>query len=189
VADLFWIPLGAGTPVVRWSGWLFEAVTAWWQRRPRRRLFHAALVVVVDDVRYTVEQAPVPDDHGDRRGVVASGPVGMRWLGRWRVFRYEVRRWPGGAIPDLGAAVGGPIRVTDEPTAARRILEVLAEVPTPVWGRDEQHAGEMWNSNSVIAWTLTRAGMDLDRIACVAGGRAPGWQAGLVVARRPPMRI
>ena len=37
---------------------------------------------------------------------------------------------------------------------ARRILDLVAEVPTPVWGRDELRTGEMWNSNSVIAWLI-----------------------------------
>jgi hypothetical protein len=55
-------------------------------------------------------------------------------------------------------------------------------VPTPVWGRDEFGAGEMWNSNSVTAWLLARAGIDTTDLAPPNGGRAPGWNAGLVVA-------
>jgi hypothetical protein len=43
----------------------------------------------------------------------------------------------------------------------------------------------MWNSNSVIAWLIARSGMDTDSIHPPKAGRAPGWQAGLVVARRP----
>jgi hypothetical protein len=42
----------------------------------------------------------------------------------------------------------------------------------------------MWNSNSVIAWVIARSGIDVGSIQPPAGGRAPGWQAGLVVARR-----
>jgi hypothetical protein len=42
----------------------------------------------------------------------------------------------------------------------------------------------MWNSNSVIAWVISRSGMDTESIQPPAGGRPPGWQAGLVVARR-----
>ncbi len=62
---------------------------------------------------------------------------------------------------------------------------VLArEVPTPVWGRDELATGEMWNSNSVIAWVIARSGIDTESLRPPAGGRAPGWQAGLVAARR-----
>jgi hypothetical protein len=64
------------------------------------------------------------------------------------------------------------------------VLEVVPQVPTPVWGRDELETGEMWNSNSVIAWVVTCSGIDSGSIQPPAGGRAPGWQAGLAVARR-----
>ena len=64
------------------------------------------------------------------------------------------------------------------------MLDVVAQVPTPVWGRDELGTGEMWNSNSVIAWVIARSGIDTASIQPPTGGRAPGWQAGLVVARR-----
>ena len=42
------------------------------------------------------------------------------------------------------------------------------------WGRDELHAGEMWNSNSLIAWLLARSGHHPDAIEMPARGRAPG---------------
>jgi hypothetical protein len=42
----------------------------------------------------------------------------------------------------------------------------------------------MWNSNSVIAWLLDRSGLPTDTIHPPAGGRAPGWEAGLITARR-----
>jgi hypothetical protein len=57
-------------------------------------------------------------------------------------------------------------------------------VPTPVWGRDELRAGEMWNSNSLISWLIARSGLEVEAVHPPAGGRAPGWGAGLVVARR-----
>jgi hypothetical protein len=66
------------------------------------------------------------------------------------------------------------------------VLDLTAEVPTPVWGRDELHAGEWWNSNSVIAWLIATAGLDADDLHPPLHGRAPGWDAGLVVARRGP---
>ena len=132
-----------------------------------------------------IEQAPVPDSHGERRGVVAVGPVGMLWAGRFRIFRYEVRRWPGGRIPDLAQAVGGPVRVSDDPALARRLLEVLPGIPTPVWGRDELGTGEMWNSNAVIAWTHRIVAVPIRRCSVhLQPGRAPGWNAGIAVARR-----
>ena len=154
--DLYWIPLGAGAYVVRISGKLFEAATALVARRPRCDLYHSALVISVPEGHFVIEQAPIPDLHGERRGVVAEGPVGMRWLGRFRVFRYEIRRWRGGSIPDINQAIGSPVRVTDDVEVAERILETLPSIPTPVWGRDELGAGEMWNSNSVVTWVLAR---------------------------------
>jgi hypothetical protein len=38
----------------------------------------------------------------------------------------------------------------------------VPDAPRPVWGRDELGAGEMWDSNSVIAWLLLRSGVDTD---------------------------
>ena len=114
--------------------------------------------------------------------MVATGPVGSRHAGRWRLFRYEVRWWRGGSIPDLGEAVGGPRRLSRDPAVARRLLDLAATVPTPVWGRDELHAGEMWNSNSVTAWLIARAGLPTVDLRPPPGGRAPGWDAGLAAA-------
>jgi hypothetical protein len=101
-----------------------------------------------------------------------------------RLFRYEVRCWRGGAIPDLGAAVGGARRLTDDPLVARGIVDAVATVPTPVWGRDELRAGEMWNSNSVVAWLIATVGLATKQLGPPAGGRAPGWASGLAVAAR-----
>jgi hypothetical protein len=61
---------------------------------------------------------------------------------------------------------------------------VVPQVPTPVWGRDELGTGEMWNSNSVIAWVIARSGIDAESIQPPQGGRAPGWHAGVLVANR-----
>jgi hypothetical protein len=182
--DLLWIPLGAGAHVVRFSGRVFEAISALVQRRPRRALDHSALVVVVPSGQYVVEMTPVVDGNGRDRGVVSEGAVGLRWAGRWRLFRYEIRCWCDGVIPDADAARWSPARITDDPDRAQRILELAASVPTPVWGRDDLHAGEMWNSNSVTAWLLARGGIDAAEIPLPPDGSAPGWDAGLVVAAR-----
>lgn len=53
-----------------------------------------------------------------------------------------------------------------------------------VWGRDELRAGEMWTSNSVVAWVLAGAGLAAG-VALPHHGRAPGWDAGLRVAAQP----
>ena len=178
--DLYWIPLGAGGHFVRFNGRVFEAIVAARRHRPRCDLYHAALVVELDGGRYTIELAPSPDADEASRGVVATGAVGSRLLGWSRLFRYEVRCWRGGSIPDLAEAVGGPRRLTSDPAVARRLLGLVASVPTPVWGRDERRAGEMWNSNSMIAWLIEAAGLPTQ--APPRGGRAPGWAAGLAVA-------
>ena len=182
--DLYWLPLGAGGRSVRLNGRAFEAVAARLERRAPCDLYHAALEVRVPEGRFVIEQAPIPDRNRRARGVVAEVAVGSRLAGRFRLFRYEVRRWRGGNIPDADEAVESPLRLTDDPELARRLLDLAPRVPTAVWGRDELAAGEMWNSNSVIAWLLARCGVRAEGIHPPTGGRAPCWRAGLVVARR-----
>ena len=184
--DLYWIPLGAGARVVRTCGKGYEALVARLQHRPPCDLYHAALVAHTAVGRYSIEITPVPDDVGrEQRGVVGDGPVGSRVLGRFRLFRYELRRWRDGVIPDLDFAVASPVLISEDAETVGHALELVALVPTPVWGRDELRAGEMWNSNSVISWVLDRAGV-IERAGFPpGGGRAPGWDAGIVVARRP----
>ena len=167
---------------MRLNGRVYEAVTAVVQHRPRFDLYHSALQIHLPEEQFVIEQAPAPDLSGERRGVVAEGPVGSRWARRFRIFRYEVRVWPGGHIPDLAEAVDSPRRITDDEDEARRVLDIAAQVPPLVWGRDEMGTGEMWNSNAVIAWIIARSGLDARGIQPPAGGRAPGWNAGLVVA-------
>jgi hypothetical protein len=182
--DLHWIPLGAGGHCVRFNGRVFEALEAACQHRQRCALYHVALVVELDGDGYTIELAPSPDADEASRGVVATGAVGSRHVGWLRLFRYEVRCWSGGTIPDLGEAVGGPRRLTSDPRVARRLVDLVATVPTAVWGRDELKAGEMWNSNSMIAWLIATAGIPTGQLRPPLYGRAPGWNAGLEVARR-----
>jgi hypothetical protein len=166
------------------SGRAFEALCSFVERRPACALYHSALVVRTPDGLFTIEQAPVERGEPAERGVIATGAVGSRWAGRFRIFRYELRCWRDGVIPDLAEAVDSPRRLSNDPEVALRVLQLVSVVPTPVWGRDELRTGEMWNSNSVIAWLLARSGLDPESISPPAGGRAPGWQAGIVVAGR-----
>ncbi len=183
--DLYWIPLGAGDHVVKATGKTFEMLSAVVRRRAPCELYHSALIVSLPEGQYVIEQAPAPDYNGrEERGVVAQGPVGLRMAGHFRLFRYEIRCWRNGSIPDLKKAVDSPVRLVNDTEQAQRILELLPLVPTPTWGRDELGTGEMWNSNSVTAWVLARSGIDMSGLVPPAGGRAPGWSAGIRVAAR-----
>jgi hypothetical protein len=185
--ELYWLPLGAGGWFVKLNGRIWEAVHALWQRRRPLDLYHTALVVQVPESRFVVENCwPIPNADGPGRGVLVEGPVFARWLGRWRAFRYEVRCWPQGVIADADQAAAIPQLLSDDPMTARRLLGLVGSLPSPVWGRDELGTGEMWNSNSVIAWLLAASGLPTEAIRPPAGGRAPGWQAGLAVAHRSP---
>jgi hypothetical protein len=181
--DLYWLPLGAGGHSVRLNGKVFEWFAARLEHRNRCDLYHSALQVYLPERRFVVEQAPAWGE-GSRRGVVAEGAVGARALGRSRLFRYEIRCWRDGIIPDLAEAVESPLRLSDQLEDARRLLELAPQVPTPVWGRDELETGEMWNSNSTVSWLLASSGLEVESISLPRGGRAPGWNAGIVVARR-----
>ena len=182
--DLYWLPLGAGGRWVRWNGRIYERVLAARERRSRCDLYHSALQIHSGGVTFAIEMGPVWNVAATCRGVVCEGPVGVRVLGKLRAFRYEVRSWPGGSIPDLAEAVGEPCRVTDDPAQAAAVLALLPQVPPLTWGRDELGTGDMWNSNSLVAWALARSGHEMDAITPPPNGRAPGWLAGLRLAER-----
>jgi hypothetical protein len=182
--DLYWIPLGAGGHSVRINGKVYEAISSFIDRRPRCDIYHSALTILVPDGFFTVEMTPIPNRRGRERGVVAEGAVGSRWASHLRIFRYEIRCWRNGLIPDLQFAVAPPVQLTDQVLTAERILEELPSVPTVVWGRDELRTGEMWSCNSIISWALTRAGLDAEAIDLPSHGRAPGWHAGVEAAQR-----
>lgn len=184
--DLYWLPLGAGDAprCVRTNGWIFEAVAAAHGHRARCDLYHSALEVRLFGDRFVIEMAPVWGSAEPDRGVVGEGPVGLRLLGGSRFFRYEVRRWRSGMIPDVSDAVASPQRLSADPDRAQRVLDLVTSFPLATWGRDELGAGEMWNSNSLVSWLLASSGHETGLIAPPPRGRAPGWCAGLVVAAR-----
>ncbi len=182
--DLYWLPLGAGGHSVRLNGRVYEAIAARLAHRPACDLYHSALVVSAQDARFAIESAPIRASDGPGRGVVGEGAVGSRWAGRWSIFRYELRCWRNGVIPDLDEAVDSPVCLSDHSEQVRAVLALIPFVPTPVWGRDELDTGEMWNSNSYVAWLLAGCGVDAASIRPPRGGRAPGWRAGVVLARR-----
>ena len=181
--DLYWLPLGAGDHVVKHCGRWYEAMQAARQGRERYDLYHAALEVHLDGDRYVIESAPAWDRAEPDRGVVVVGPVGLPWLGRSKWFRYEVRRWRDGVIPDVAYAIDSPRRVSQDRDRARQILDLAPQFPPATWGRDEFGLGDMWNSNSLIAWLLVGSGHDPDELRPPVRGRAPGWSAGVAVAQ------
>lgn len=181
---LYWLPLGAGGRSVRWNGRVFEFLVARHQHRAVRDLYHSALEVRVGDDAFVIEMTPVWGNDVPERGVVREGSVGSPLLGRSALFRYEVRRWRGGSIPDLDEAVDSPLPVSNDLSRARHLLDLVPQVPAATWGRDELHLGEMWNSNSLISWLLARSDHAVVDLAPPVNGRAPGWQAGLALAER-----
>lgn len=181
---LYWLPLGAGGHCIARNGRIFEALMATYERRSVRDLYHSALEVRLGDDRFVVEMTPVRAGVGADRGVVRVGPVGSRLLGRSALFRYEVRRWRNGTIPDIREAVSSPRWVSSDVARAELVLNLVPLVPALTWGRDESRTGEMWNSNSLTSWLLARSNHPMDAIDPPARGRAPGWCAGLVVAAR-----
>ena len=184
--DLYWIPLGAGgSGFVRLNGRIYEAIEARLEGRSRCAIYHTALQVHLPEGRFVVETTwPSPDADTKSRGVVVEGAVFARRLARLQTFRYEVRCWRNGVLPDADEAFGGPQRVSDDTEEARRLLKMAGSVPALIWGRDPLEAGEMWNSNSVISWLLVRSGLTMETIHPPARGRAPGWDAGIAIANR-----
>ncbi|HEU4355278.1 MAG TPA: hypothetical protein VFT27_06780 [Actinomycetota bacterium] len=179
---MYWLPLGARGRWVRLGGKAYEAVAALLARREPLDIYHSVLEVHAGEGRFVIEMGPAIDGDHDRRGVVAQGAACFPWAAALRILRYEIRCWPEG-ITAYDFAVDSPLRLTHDAALAARVLELVHEVPTPVWGRDDLGAGEMWTCNSLTSWLLGRADL-CDSIRPPVGGRAPGWDAGLTVARR-----
>jgi hypothetical protein len=184
--DLYWLPLGAGGHSVRFNGRVYEALVATIEQRRRCDLYHSALEARTPGGRFVIEVAPVAGGGDSSHGAVAGGAVGSSLLGWSSLFRYEIRCWRNGRIPDVAEAVESPVSLSDDPAVTQRALDCVPLAPTATWGRDELRTGEMWNSNSVISWLLVSAGVAVEQILPPVGGRAPGWNAGIAVARRAP---
>lgn len=183
--DLYWIPVGAGGAwFVRLNGSVYRRIKGLQGGRRPLDLYHSALEVDLSEDRFVIEVAPIPDAHPESRGVVVEGPVGSRWISGFRIFRYEVRRWRNGVIPDVSEAVASPQRLSVDPHQARQLLDLVGRVPPLVWGRDQLGVGDMWNSNSVISWLLACTGLPIQGIQPPRGGWVPGWRAGIIMAQR-----
>lgn len=168
-----WAVVGEGGHVaVRTSHW-WEVAAAAREHRAARTLYHGALELVVDGRPLVVEMTPTWGRA--TREVVATGPVGSRWLGWLPFFRYEIRYTRPPGPTGHGATV-----VSDRREAVEAVLAAVPHVPRLTWGRAVGPSRDMWSSNSVVSWVLAEAGL-LDACAPPPGGRAPGWDAGLDV--------
>ena len=180
--DLYWLPVGAGTSRFQQASLrCWEAIEAARARRPRQRLLHGALKLGRDDsVPHTLELMPafVRDDVPP----LVTGPVGIRGADRLRLFRYQLLLVPAERLPDEDFAVCPPIRLSDDPGVIDRLFGLAATVPPYTWGRRVPGTTEMWTSDSVVSWLLMRAAIDASALL-PAEGRAPGWLAGIELAR------
>ena len=178
--DLYWIPLGSGAHVVRLSGRALRGP------RPPRSGGGPVATSTTRPSRSWCRRAATSSRwlrsprRGGERGVVAEGAVGSRLArsppdlplrGPVLARRVDPRRCRCGRQPGAGDR-----RRRRGPAACSTLTR---SVPTAVWGRHELARGDMWNSNSVTSWLLTRAGVDIDAVRLPPGGRAPGWDAGI----------
>ena len=83
---LYWLPLGAGGHFVRLNGRVYEAITAGWQRRPARDLYHSALQFELPEGTFVIEQTrdvliwgKLPDWPGLLVYTLCS--IAIAWLG------------------------------------------------------------------------------------------------------------
>ena len=76
---------------MRFTGKVYDALSAAVERRQPLDLYHAGIEIRLGDECFVIEVAPSPDARGANRGVVAEGPVGSRFAGALRLFRYEIR--------------------------------------------------------------------------------------------------
>ena len=182
VAELWWIPVGAGGHLVIHTSRWWERWRAVRERRAARPLFHAALEIHDGGRRTVIEMAPAWGRGSGSAGVVATGPVGMRPLGALRLSRYEIRCRDDGVLPDRSHAPDPPRRLPLTDHMARTIPDRLRTVPLHTWGRDAVGVGDMWNSNSLVAWLLEISGLDTSDLHPPADGAAPGWAAGVAAA-------
>ena len=180
--ELFWLPVGAGTHFQRASLLAYDWLAATVFRRPRATFVHAALKVRVDGRCWTLELMPVP--RRQETEPVVTGAVGSAAAGRLRIFRYQLLCAEADRLPDEEWAIESPVSLGEDPELAARVLETAPRVPALVWGRRAHGTSEMWTSDSAIAWLLCSVGIDAAALALPPGTQAPGWRAGIEVAKR-----
>jgi hypothetical protein len=105
---------------------VFQAIQALRERRPRQALYHAALEVRSSAGRFVIEMTPAAAAGADR-GVVSEGAVGNRSLRRFRLFRYELRRWKDGVLLELRFALDRAVPGREQDESRRLFYRLLNE--------------------------------------------------------------
>jgi hypothetical protein len=81
--------------------------------------------------RFVIEMTPVRAGGGTKQDIVALGAVGSRRGSRFPIFRYEIRRWRDGYIPDVAEAVEPTARQERPPTSPSGWLTWRPRFPRP----------------------------------------------------------
>ena len=183
--ELYWLPLGAGGHSVQ--------VQRPRLRGPGRGARPAALDLI-STTRHYASVSPREGSSSNRRlfpiGVAANvasssrGRSAADGLGDFACFVTRSGSGLAARFPTSRRPLTARETTERRRDTGRRVLARAEEVPPLTWGRDEMRTGEMWNSNAVIAWVLSRSGIDAAQVMPPRGGRAPGWNAGLAVAQR-----
>ena len=195
---------GALSPIAASPGHRHRALlAAAWRRRPLRPperarlrvvrspvatpgrcdLYHSALEVHVPEARFVIEQAPAWRRRRRARRR-RRGPGRHPRAGRFRLFRYEVRRWRDGVIPDAAEAVESPHAPERRDRLRAATARAGAGDADARMGPRRTGTGEMWNSTRSSRGSSCAVVSTSSPLAPPRGGRAPGWNAGIVIARR-----
>lgn len=179
------MPVGAGTSRFQQASLrLWESIEAARARRSRTILYHSALKLRTEGRTRTLELMPAFVSTAS--AALMTGPVGVSFAGRLRLFRYKIVCLEVESLPDEQWAVDSPQVLSEDPEVAEAIVRLAGRTPRYTWGRRVRGTSEMWTSDSVIAWLLMQLGVDLSPIRIPADGRAPGWFAGIELAKKRP---
>ena len=176
--DLYWLPLGAGGHSVRLNGLVFEAIAARLAAPgPPTSTTRRSRSTCRRDGR---DRAGAGVGRERRPGRRRRGSVGTRAAGRFRLFRYEVRRWRDGVIPDLAEAVESPRRLSDDRDLRAAVARARAGVADASLGSRRAAHGRDVELELAHLLAVVRSGLDVDSIRLPRAGaprlarRGPG---------------
>lgn len=153
-----------------------------------RDLYHSALEVQIEEddecSLYIIEMQDYIREHAlqlevgqIKYGFFARGILGTL-VAALVGPAYGIRKWRNGRIVDadrLDLAHPNPQVLSTSCTDARRVLDLVSQVPSHRYGAD-------WTSNSVISWILEKASLNPAGTSPPVHGVVPGWREGVVAA-------